>query len=104
MNCFFCDKTVTGTDQKLSAKGTVGGWRHSVNGLVPTGTNAPPAPSNILKMIFYSCTKGCSATYSCEKVGIFCDNVCVCKDGCLNSESTEDEDEEVLCFFLTIKS
>ncbi len=29
-------------------------WRHSVNGLVLTGTNAPPAPPNILKMIFCS--------------------------------------------------
>ncbi len=70
-------------------------WRHSVNGLVPTGTNAPPAPSNMLKMGFCSCTKGCSAACGCQKVGIFCNNVCVCKGGCLNSESVEDEDEDM---------
>ncbi len=56
-----------------------GGWRHSVNGLVPTGTNAPQASPNILKMIFCSCTKGCSAACDCRKVGIFCNSVSICK-------------------------
>ncbi len=71
------------------------GWRHSVNGFVPTSTNAPPAPPYILKMIFCSCTKGCSAACGCRKVRIFCINVCVCKGGCLNSESVEVEDEDM---------
>ncbi len=71
------------------------GGRHSVNGFVPTGTNATLALLNILKMIFCSFTKGCSAACGCRKVGIFCNNVCVRKGGCLNSGSVEDEDEDM---------
>ncbi len=120
INCFLCDKTVTGTDQKLTAKGIAGivnfskkrnddKW-HMLENMGPGANiflhekcqkdrNAPPALPNILKMIFCSCTKGCSADCSCRKVGIFCNNVCVYKGGCLNSESVEDEDEEILRFF-----
>ncbi len=43
------------------------------------------------------------AACGCRKVGIFCNNVCLCEGGCFNSESIEDEDESV-CDFLTIKS
>ncbi len=58
--------------------------------------NAPPAALNILKMIFCSCTKGCSAACGCRKVGTFCNNDCVCEGGCLDSKSVEDEDEDML--------
>ncbi len=44
-------------------------WRHSLNDSVPTGTNAPPTPPNILKMTFCISTKGYSAACGCRKEG-----------------------------------
>ncbi len=115
---------VTGMDRKLTEKGIAGivnfskkrnddKWR-TLENIGPGAnifiyekcrkdTNAPPALPNILKMVFCNFRKGCSAGCGCRKVGLFYNNVCVCKGGCLNSESIEDEEEDC-SDFLTIKS
>lgn len=56
-----------------------------------------PAPKELIKMIFCKCKKGCGATCSCRKVGLFCNAKCgTCfGDNCQNCPPITDQEEEV---------
>lgn len=76
------------------------GWINIEGVLNPIKTPNPPAPEELLKMIFCNCKKGCGSACGCRKVGLFCNSTCrTCSgDNCLNSapimDQEEDEDEE----------
>lgn len=64
--------------------------------LEPLRTPGPPAPQELLKMIFCNCKKGCGSACGCRKVGLFCNSTCKsCSgDNCQNCAPTLDQDED----------
>lgn len=62
----------------------------------PIKTTDPPAPQELLKMIFCNCKKGCGATCGCRRVGLFCNVTCgTCGgDNCQNSPPIIDPEED----------
>lgn len=77
------------------------GWKKGKI-LTPNMMTKPPAPSEILKIIFCNCKKGCGNACSCRKAGLFCTEACgACKnDTCTNIPPVESEeidyDEEII--------
>lgn len=71
------------------------GWMSSEGFLIPKKTVDPPAPQELLKMIFCNCKKGCGATCGCRRVGLFCNTTCgtCCGDNCENSPPIDQEED-----------
>ena len=71
------------------------GWMIVNNSLEPIQTLLPPAPDLLLNTIFCNCTKGCSASCSCRKIGLRCSAVCGhCRgQSCLNVETEVTESD-----------
>ena len=69
------------------------GWE-SVNGnLVPTMTDAVPAPTGLIEFSMCSCKTGCSSgRCTCKKNNLLCTEMCKCSDACENSNCNEKED------------
>lgn len=72
------------------------GWVMNDGLLNPLKSVDPPAPQELLKMIFCNCKKGCGASCGCRKVGLFCNSTCgTCSgDNCQNSPPIQPEDVE----------
>lgn len=66
------------------------GWTMNKNILEPIMTVLPPAPDELLNMIFCNCTKGYGTTCGCRKIGIKCSIICGhCRgQSCFNSNNT----------------
>lgn len=75
------------------------GWCQTGESLFPNKNPHPPAPEELLKMIFCSCKKGCGASCGCRRVGLFCNSTCgSCSgDNCQNSPPTNEEVGEESC-------
>lgn len=75
------------------------GWCQTGESLFPNKNPHPPAPEELLKMIFCSCKKGCGASCGCRRVGLFCNLTCgSCSgDNCQNSPPTNEEVGEESC-------
>ena len=78
------------------------GWKESEAGLMPTQTNLPPAPDELLRVIRCNCrTDCCTMRCTCKKHNIKCSPACGnCRgSGCMNSDSLvcdeEQDDEDV---------
>ena len=58
----------------------------------------PPAPDNVLKMIYCGCKKGCGSSCGCRKTGLFCTSACTECSGtsCLNYLPPDDEDDLII--------
>ncbi|VVC37834.1 Hypothetical protein CINCED_3A016765 [Cinara cedri] len=52
------------------------GWAMDDNILEPVTTLLPPAPKDLLNMIFYNCTKGYGTNCGCRKIGVNCSIIC----------------------------
>lgn len=78
------------------------GWKIESELLQPITMTQPPAPENLLKMIFCSCKTGCGPACGCRKSGLHCSPACSqCKgNSCLNAtpvismNEIENEDNE----------
>ena len=74
------------------------GWIHDKT-LIPKMMSNPPAPKNLLELIFCNCnTSSCGKACGCRKADLFCSVVCrYCEiNGCTNfsqivGESAEDD-------------
>lgn len=73
------------------------GWAMNDNILEPVTTLLPPAPEELLNMIFCNCTKGCSTNCGCRKIGVSCSIICGhCRgQSCFNSSSSNGLDENI---------
>ena len=62
--------------------------------LFPVTTMKSVTPDDLLKSIFWSCTKECGTRCSCNKSGVHCTDVCknCTKNNCINMPETQDED------------
>lgn len=70
------------------------GWVSNEGLLNPIKTVDPPAPQDLLKMIFCNCKKGCETSCGCRRVGLFCNVTCgACSgDNCQNSPPIDPEE------------
>lgn len=68
------------------------GWVMKDHVLEPVMTLLPPAPDELLHMIFCNCTKGCGTNCGCRKIGLPCSAVCGHCHGqsCLNAPPSDD--------------
>lgn len=73
------------------------GWLKIEGKLHPVNNPNPPAPEELLQMIFCSCKKGCGSACGCRRVGLFCNATCrgCSEDSCSNRAPILDEDENV---------
>ena len=72
------------------------GWMITESGFKPIATDNGPAPEELLKMIYCSCTSDCSsAQCSCRKHGLPCTPACgQCRgSGCQNALPCVEDDE-----------
>lgn len=67
------------------------------NVLEPIMTLLPPAPDELVNMIFCNCKKGCGTNCSCKKIGIKCSIICGhCRgQSCFNSSSDNALDDNI---------
>lgn len=73
------------------------GWKHNINGIVPTYTEEKLIPDELLKKVCCSCAKGCGTLQcGCRKHGLQCTNLCTKCDceSCSNFEQIAAEDSE----------
>lgn len=73
------------------------GWIMNNNVLEPIMTLLPPAPDELVNMIFCNCKKGCGTNCSCEKIGIKCSIICGhCRGhSCFNSSFDNALDDNI---------
>lgn len=73
------------------------GWIMNNNVLEPIMTLLPPAPDELVNMIFFNCKKGCGTNCSCKKIGIKCSIICGHCSGqsCFNSSSDNALDDNI---------
>lgn len=77
-------------------KPTDWGWIKNEGSLEPIRMQNSPAPQELLQMIFCNCKKGCGASCSCRKVGLFCNSTCgdCAGQNCQNCAPIIDFEEE----------
>jgi hypothetical protein len=83
---------------ELEMDPTEWGWHVVNNTYMPTTTDLPAAPSELLDIIFCGCRKDCSSRKcSCRKYGIACTSVCSeCRGtSCSNSQISDITEENV---------
>lgn len=53
------------------------GWQFDSGLMKPIPMNQPPAPENLLQMLFCTCKSGCGTACGCRKSGLNCSVACV---------------------------
>lgn len=91
--CYFQIQQWLGNE---NIRATDWGWYVKGDSLLPVCMKKPPAPDELLKMIFCQCKKGCGALCGCRKVGLYCNSTCSGCSGedCNNSPPVIEEDED----------
>lgn len=72
------------------------GWKVENHTLTPIRMNQPPAPENILKVIFCRCKTDCGTMCGCRRSGLSCTLACkvCCGTDCSNIEVKVVDDNE----------
>lgn len=91
--CYFQIQQWLGNE---NIRATDWGWYVKGDSLLPVCMKKPPAPDELLKMIFCQCKKGCGALCGCRKVGLYCNSTCsgCSREDCSNSPPVIEEDED----------